>query len=144
MRKVMKTSIVFLVVSVILAFLITPTNSYAQTTISNPSTVTFTKSADHDVLTNGSAVVSNYEVRLYQKDTTTWVNSLSIGKPVPDATGTITFASLQTVYTAAPLGDYVVRIAAVGPGGAAESLPSDPFTVAMRKPTAPTGKPAIK
>lgn len=113
-------------------------------TLNNPTTATFTASADQNTVENGVAILTSYEVRLYSQDGATKINTLNIGKPTPDATNTITFSQLKNVYVSAPAGTYTVKVAAVGPGGSSETPASDPFTVSPRAPSAPTGKPIIK
>lgn len=127
----------------IAALLLVPVCVSAQT-INNPSTITFTASADHNTVENTVPLLTSYEIRLYAQGQTTSAAVLNIGKPTPDATGTISFSQLKNVYTSAPAGTYNVKVAAVGPGGASESVLSDPFTVSPRAPSAPTGKPIIK
>lgn len=122
--------------------LLVPVAASAQVT--NPSTVQFTASPDQNTIENSVNILTSYEVRLYTPTGTIPVKIADIGKPTPDASNVITWASLNTLYNTVAAGNYVVRVAAKGPGGSNETPSSDPFTVAVRAPAASTNKPIIK
>jgi hypothetical protein len=119
-----------------ITFLLIPASVLAQPVI-NPTTAAFTASVDHNVVENGVSLVSNYELRIFTTGGTVPVRVQNLNKPTPDATNTIT-ASITSVVTALPLGEYYATVAAKGPGGESVSAPSNPFSVAARVPAAPT------
>lgn len=109
----------------------------AQSVI-NPKTLTFTASPDHEAVQSGQLLVERYEVQWYASGTTTPFQTDPIGKPLMDLNRVIT-VDLSAIVIGLPLGNtYTARVAAVGPGGSGVSLPSNPFDVALRAPTAPT------
>jgi hypothetical protein len=106
-----------------------PSRAAAQTT-ANPTRATFTASSDHNVTSgSGSPVVQSYEIGLYILGASQPFQRVSIGKPNPDGTGTITVDM-----TAAFLGwpvigtTYSADVAAVGPGGTTRSALSNTFS----------------
>jgi hypothetical protein len=111
-----------------LLFLGLPRAATAQPLL-DPNFVEFTASPDHDLLDDGRAIVQGYELRLYLAGASSPSRTGSIGKPAPDGTGTIRVA-LNTIFNPMPAGGtvYEARIAAVGPGGSAESGPSNTFS----------------
>lgn len=128
----------------VLTLLLSSVTGLSAQTLTNPSTVQFTASADQNAVVNTVAVLTSYEIRLYDSAGATLKSTLNIGKPTPDATNTISNSQLATVYATVPAGTYTVKVAAVGPGGANETPASAPFTVAVPKPAAPTAAPIIK
>lgn len=116
--------------------LLVPAFAYGQPVI-NPTRAQFTASVDHNAVENEVAVVSNYELRIFPLNGTTPIRTLNLNKPTPDATNTIVVTITSTVSTL-PVGDYIARVATRGPGGEAVSDLSNPFTVAVRPPTAAT------
>lgn len=101
----------------------------------NPNTVTFT-SVDHNVVENGTPVVSRYIIEVLPQGSTTVAATRDIGKPA--LTGSeVVYNQLASIRTTLPPGNYVLRVVAEGEGGRAVSPNSDPFTVAQRAPTAP-------
>jgi hypothetical protein len=120
----------------VLFLLLVPSTVFAQLVI-NPTKAQFTPSADHNTVENGVALVSNYELRIFQSGSTVVFKTVNLDKPAPDATNTITVSITSTI-ASLPLGDYFATVAAKGPGGEAVSDPSNPFQVAARPPTAPT------
>lgn len=113
-----------------------PAIASAQVVV-NPTKAQFTASVDHNVVENGVALVTSYELRIFQPDGNTFVRALNLNKPTPDATNTI-IVTISTVTTSLPIGDYVARVAARGPGGETVSELSNPFSVTARPPAAPT------
>jgi hypothetical protein len=87
--------------------------------IVNPTAAAFAASADHYAkYSNGTPIVDHYEMDFYLRGASAPFQTVSIGKPTPDATGTIyvNFASLfATPLTAGPT--YDADVAAVGIGG---------------------------
>jgi len=87
-----------------------------QGTALNPTKAQFTASADH------AAGVTRYELRHYAAGVATPIRIDDLGKPTPDAAGTIT-----ATFPALPKNPdriYLARVAAIGPAGATESLDS--------------------
>lgn len=121
---------------VALVLLLVPTTVFAQVVV-NPTKAQFTASVDHNVTENETALVTNYELRIFQADGNTFVRALNLNKPTPDAANTI-IVTITTVTTSLPLGDYVARVAVRGPGGETVSELSNPFQVSARPPIAPT------
>jgi len=115
----------------------------AQVVITPTSTVSFAASPDQAVTVGGVAVVTDYTVRVLAVGSSTVVFSRSIGKPTPDATNAITVPIGWTAaqIAALPSGTYILVTTVTGPGGTADSMPSDPFVV-LTSPRAP-GKPAV-
>lgn len=110
-------------------------------TVSNPSTVTF-GSPDHNATQNGQPVVTRYDFELWSSDDTKVIATLSMGKPTSSTT-TVTYSQLATLLAGQPFGSYVSHVAAVGPGGTARSVASNPFSLDPRSPAAP-GAPVVK
>jgi hypothetical protein len=111
----------------------------AQTVVINPTRVIFVASADHNrTLTVGGQtvpVLTNYELRIFLEGATGPVTTVNLGKPTPDASGEIQAQPSELI--GLPLGAYVARVAAIGPGGASESDPTAPFA-RVSAPAAPT------
>jgi hypothetical protein len=98
--------------------------------IVNPTAAAFAASADHyATYSNGTPIVDHYEMDFYLSGASAPFQTVSVGKPAPDATGTIhvSFASLfSTPLAAGPT--YDADIAAVGIGGrGTSSLSPDLF-----------------
>jgi hypothetical protein len=96
----------------------------------DPRYVQFTASADHGALTgDGQPVVASYQMAWYPIGAAAPSQTLDLGKPIPDANGTIV-VDLNTVLTSAPTAGviYDARVAAVGPTGSAVSGDSNSFT----------------
>jgi PKD repeat protein len=109
--------------------------------LTNPSTAVFTASADHNtVAADGQPLVTSYRIDLLPASGSLAVASKDIGKPTPDAANDITYAELASVYAVVPNGDYVAKVAAVGPGGSTISTASDVFSVLSSAPP-PSGQP---
>jgi hypothetical protein len=129
-----------LAVLVTLVALARPSLAPAQTVVINPTTVIFNASADHTrVLTVGGQQVpmlTNYVLRIMLEGASQPIVSVDLGKPAPNAAGEIRATPAELI--GLPLGAYVARVAAVGPGGMSESDPTAPFARAPA-PAAPTG-----
>lgn len=89
------------------------------TTTTAPTGIAFLQSAN-------PALVTSYRLDVFASAadpaTATPVSSLDLGKPAPDATGTIT-VSIPAFFTALKAGTYQATVAAVGAGGTSRSAP---------------------
>lgn len=128
----------------ILAFVLLPVTALAQTVTVNPSAVQFVASDDHDaVALDGSALVSRYDLRVYLQATGitgTPLKTVNLGKPTP-VSGSIVVTDSALFAGLAQNVVYVATVAAIGPDGAAESTPSNPFgfqTAGARIPRPPS------
>lgn len=117
-------------------------HAQTPTPVTAASGVTFTASADHAALNlDGSAVVTNYEVRFLPGAGCAAIPAANINKPAPVG-GVISVKPVAGFGALTANCTYTGVVAAIGPGGAGVSLPSDPFVrVVARVPAAP-GKPA--
>lgn len=103
--------------------------------VNNPTAIAFTASTDHAVLTN-------YEADIFKPDGTLQ-QTLSLGKPTPDATLTCTVAISAQSY---PFGaGYTVRVRSVAPTPAGPvagdwALASNKFNRVPGKPGTPVLK----
>jgi len=106
--------------------LILPRIAAAQT--ASPQIVEFDPSTDHDAVAGGVALVDRYELRFYILGGLISLHSIDLGKPSPQADGKIRFNFVSLLGTW-PLDGvlYEARVAAVGPGGAGLSAPSNQF-----------------
>lgn len=107
----------------------------------NPTRVEFTVSADHNATVLGQPAVSRYDLRIYLPGAAQPMTTADLAKPVA-ADGATVSIERQAVFVALPLGEYVGRVVAVGPGGEGVSDPTAPFG-RITAPTAPT-QPALK
>jgi hypothetical protein len=79
-------------------------------------------------LANGQSVVSGYQMAWYQIGASTPAAVFDLGKPNPDASGTIVLGLTTTMTASATTGtSYYARVAAVGASGSATSSPSNAF-----------------
>ena len=100
----------------------------AQTVV-DPTTAEFQPSADHSVTSDGIPLVTSYLLRFFPAGSSTPSHSMDIGKPAPDPDGLIRFRFTSELPTPLVPGiTYEARVSAVGPGGSAASLVSNPFT----------------
>ena len=109
--------------------LLIPSLATGQTTV-NPRWGQFNASAGHNATNpDGTPVVQRYDVGLYFVGAAQPFQSVSIGKPSPDAAGLIT-VDLTAAFTGWPVSGviYEADVAAVGPGGTARSARSNVFT----------------
>src|SRR5688572_18809257 len=105
-----------------------PTNAAAQTV--NPTRALFNASSDHGATdSSGAPVVQSYEIGLYIVGASQPFQTVSLGKPNPDATGTIT-VDMTAAFLGWPIvgNNYSADVAAVGPGGKARSALSNTFS----------------
>lgn len=102
--------------------------------------VVFTASPDHSGISQGVPIVSGYDLIATPQGGVA-LAAISLGKPTPDGTNTID-VNVNTQLNALPAGTYTAVVRAVGPGGAAPSPASDPFSLVVPAPGA-TGKPGI-
>ena len=101
-----------------------PSHAAAQATI-NPTRAQFNASTDHSATDgSGTALVQSYEIGLYIVGASQPFQTVSIGKPNPDGTGTIT-VDMTAAFLGWPIvgTNYTADAAAVGPGGAAREHP---------------------
>jgi len=94
----------------------------------NPTTAEFNPSPDHNVVSNGTAVVTRYDLEFYTPGAASPFQVNSLGKPNPATDGLI-HVLLTSVLTAFPAPGivYESRVTAVGPGGVGRSAPSNTF-----------------
>ncbi len=114
---------------VLAALMLLPLHLLAQATV-NPTRALFAPSPDHNATdSTGAAVVQSYQLKLYLVGATTPFQTVSLGKPTPDGTGTIT-VDLTSIFVGWPVPgtNYVADVAAVGPGGTNASAPSNTFS----------------
>lgn len=100
--------------------------------------VEFSPSADHaNVDNSGTPLVTTYELAVTNG---TVVVRQDLGKPTPTAAG-LCLVDINATIVPLPAGSYTATVTARGPGGAATSAASAPFTLQgpMRAPAAPTG-----
>lgn len=130
-----------LLACMLLALLGSP--AWAQTTVvTNPTTLFFTPSSNHTtVLSDGTALVARYELRLFLKGAALPVQVFDLGKPTPVA-DLITIVNPAWFTEIALNAEAVAKVAAIGPGGEGLSAASGPF-VRLGPPGAP-GAPGVK
>jgi hypothetical protein len=108
--------------------LVLPWTVRAQTAV-DARIAEFVPSADHNQVTDGTAMVSSYELQIFQAGTTQIVQTINLGKPAPQLDGKIRVEFVTLLPTPLPGGvDYQARVAAVGPGGSSASEASNTFT----------------
>lgn len=113
-----------------------------QANVQNPTTFEFTPSPDHNTSENGVALVTRYDLEVYNAANAV-ATTINAGKPTP-VNNLITNTSLLRPATVGlPAGTYTAKVAAVGPGGTARSASSNPFDLTPRSPTA-SGTPVIR
>ncbi|MCM3879032.1 MAG: BACON domain-containing protein [Vicinamibacterales bacterium] len=108
-----------------------PRPSSAQVAV-NPTQALFEPSPDHNVTDpTGAPVVQSYQLDLFLVGASAPFQTVSLGKPDPDGTGTIA-VDLTSLFIGWPVQgtNYFASVAAVGPGGTASSAPSNIFTFA--------------
>lgn len=101
----------------------------AQTVV-NPAYLEFTASPDHHATgTDGQPLVLRYDFVLLAAGVNNPARIVSLGKPTPDAAGTIRVA-LSTILIPLPTdtASYSTRITAVGPRGSTTSAASNSFS----------------
>ena len=102
----------------------------AQTkVVQNPTTVSFTPSPDHGTtLSDGTMIVTRYELRMFLVGQTVPVAVRDLAKPVP-VSGTISVTNAAWFVPLAPNVELISRVAAIGPGGEGVSASSNPFAM---------------
>ena len=98
----------------------------AEAQVINPRVVEFDVSADHNRTVLGQPAVTRYELRVYAEGASAPITTADLGKPTP-AAGTRVSLDQSAVFAAVPLGAYVARVAAIGPGGEGVSDATAPF-----------------
>lgn len=110
-------------VLVVVAMLCGLASAAEAQTVVNPSTLSFTASADHATVIGGIAVLTNYEARY--SDGATVVLVVNLNKPTPNASNTI---SVPLTSAGLPKNKpLTVAVFAIGPGGSSGSANSSPF-----------------
>jgi hypothetical protein len=111
--------------------LLYPSGLAAQT-ITDPRTVEFMPSAQHDDSTpEGVPIVSSYSLSIYPAGQGTPAQTVNLGKPAPGSDGMIRVDFVSRLTTPLATGvSYQARVTATGPGGSASSNVSNPFSFA--------------
>jgi hypothetical protein len=110
-------------------FTIGPTGQAAAQSVTDPQTVEFDPSPDHwATAADGSPIVAQYNLEVYEIGSSLPYQVVSIGKPLPDADGKIRVGLASLMPPPPPLVNYEARVAAVGPTGSAESDWSNAFS----------------
>lgn len=114
----------------LVAVCLVPGKAGAQTVVSNPTTLVFTPSADHNtVFSDGQPAVDHYDFNVYALGASQPFQTTDLGKPAPAADGLIYYDFSSSVASwPLPGGDYQSRVAASGPMGTGLSAPSNEFT----------------
>ena len=113
--------------SVAALFALVTTAASAQTV--DPRYLQFTASADHYAVdANNQPVVSGYQMAWYQSGASAPFQVNDLGKPVPDANGTVLIDLIMLGATPTAGIIYDARVAAVGPSGTGVSGDSNAFT----------------
>ena len=97
--------------------------------VSDPTRAEFNPSPDHNtILPDGSSAVQSYQLELRLQGAALPFQTASLGKPNPDPDGIIR-VDLTTVFVGWPIPGtvYEADVAAVGPGGSANSALSNTF-----------------
>jgi len=111
-----------------LVVLLLPSFASGQATV-NPTKALFS-SPDHNTTDpSGTPLVQSYQLGFYLVGASQPFQTVSLGKPTPDGTGTIT-VDLTTIFMGWPVPgtNYTADVAAVGPGGLARSAMSSNFS----------------
>jgi len=98
--------------------------------LNDPRIAEFDPSPDHwAVLDSGQPAVSRYEFGVYLLGASAPFATVDLGKPSPQYDGKLRYEFASNVAGwPLPGGTYEARVSAIGPGGAAPSAPSNPFT----------------
>ncbi|HKR08224.1 MAG TPA: BACON domain-containing protein [Gemmatimonadaceae bacterium] len=125
-RRGLAANIVWLV----LVMLMPALDRVASAQTVDPTLAEFVASPDHSAtLSDGTAAVTRYDLEFYNVGAASPFQVVSLGKPAPGAGGIIS-VQLTSVITSLPSPGivYEARVAAVGPGGAGRSTPSNTFS----------------
>ena len=116
--------------------------SPASAQVVNPTAVEFDASADHNAVVLTTPVVTNYELRIFKQTTPTVVDKrLNLAKPTPVA-GKIIVIN-KAFFDSLTVGEYIAKVAAIGPAGEGESTATAPFG-RMTAPAAPGTAPVLR
>jgi hypothetical protein len=115
----------------------------AAQTVSNPTTVEFIASLDHNTEFGGVPILTRYDLRIYLQGATSPFVTYDVGKPTPDANNKIVVVNAAWFVGLAYNSLYYARVASVGPAGEAASDPSNPFGNAAI-PRAPAVPPVVR
>jgi Putative binding domain, N-terminal/Viral BACON domain len=129
-------------VFVVAILVVTPHPANAQPVI-DPRFVEFTRSVDHDRTTSGGTpYVQFYSLAIFSQGGANPIDTIDLGKPTPDANGTIRVAFVPLMHFTPTVGViYEARVSAVGSGGVGASTVSNTFTFQSSGCTAPTISP---
>lgn len=120
-------------IAIILAF---ATSVSAQT---GPWTVSFPANPEHNTISQGVAVVTDYSLILTPQGGSA-LTPFALNKPTP--VGGVITVDINAYVNGLPAGTYTGVIRANGPGGQAVSPASSPFSVAVSAP-GPQGAPTV-
>jgi hypothetical protein len=110
-------------------FTIGLTGQAAAQSVTDPQTVEFDPSPDHwATAADGSPIVTQYNLEVYEIGSSVPYEVVSIGKPLPDADGKIRVGLAALMPSPPALVNYEARVAAVGPTGSADSDWSNVFS----------------
>jgi hypothetical protein len=117
------------VMLVLAAVVLTSTDLSAQTpVVINPTIIEWDPSPDHGVtLSDGTAILTKYEVRIYMRGATAPFQVHDAGKPAPGTGGKISVTNPGWLTLSAMNTEGFARVAAIGPAGEGVSDPSNPF-----------------
>ncbi|RPJ74032.1 MAG: hypothetical protein EHM24_06845, partial [Acidobacteria bacterium] len=114
----------------LLVAVLAPSFAGAQTVVTNPTTLVFAPSADHEArLSDGRLKVDYYRFDVFAAGASQPFQSTDLGYPTPGSDGLIHYDFSSAIASwPLPGGNYVSRVSAVGPMGAGVSTLSNPFT----------------
>ena len=126
----------------LVVLLLAAASAASAQSITDARRVEFTPSTDHNATdpTSGVALVQSYSLQVFLAGDATPQQTVSLGKPTPEADGMIRVdfvALLSTPLTAGVVYETVVQ--AIGPGGTTSSARSNTFAFSL--PCAPTISP---
>ena len=97
-----------------------PAGAQPVPVVVNPTTVEFDPSADHArVLSDGTAIVTRYELRMFYVGATSPFSTQDLGKPTPGTGGKITVVNATWFSAALMNTEATAKVAAIGPAGRA-------------------------
>ena len=125
----------------LLPFAVPPSLALGQTS-DDPRIVEFEPSTDHNRIVRTVPMIERYELRFYAIGSSALLQSIDMGKPVPDADGRIRyrFAGALTGWAVQGV-PYEARVIAMGPYGTSpDAITSTPFFFPNGRPsTTPPG-----
>lgn len=120
-----------------------PAWAQTPTAVTAASGVSFTDSGNNATAVDGTPLISRYEIHFVASAGCAAVSAVNLGKPTPDGTGVMTAKPVAAFGTIQPNCSYTLVVAAIGPGGEADSAASVPFALVQPQvPTAPA-KPTL-